>query len=58
MIGLRALLLLAAVVLFVISIFVDDPSNWWALGLAAMAAGLVVEDMGWNRRLGTGGMQR
>lgn len=55
MIGLRALLLLAATALFVISAFVDDPTNWWAWGLAATAAGLVVDELGVGKRLG---MQR
>ena len=43
--GLRAILLLAAVLLFVISIFVDNPSDWWSLGLAAFAASFVVGDL-------------
>ena len=43
--GVRSILILAAVVLFVIAIFVDD--NWTdlvALGLAAFAASFVAED--------------
>lgn len=43
--GLRAILLLAAVLLFVIAIFVDNPSDWWSLGLAAFAASFVVGDL-------------
>lgn len=58
MIGMRALLLLVAVGLFVISVFVDNPTDWWAWGLAALAAGLVVDDLGWNRRVGMGAMRR
>lgn len=45
--GLRTLLLLAAVVLFVIALFSDE--NWSdlvALGLAATAASFVVDDLG------------
>jgi hypothetical protein len=53
MLGLRQLLLVAAVALFVISVFADDPTNWWAWGLAAMAGGLVVEELGFNQRWGT-----
>jgi hypothetical protein len=44
-IGVRSILILAAVVLFVIAIFVDE--NWAdlvALGLAAFAASFVAED--------------
>ena len=44
--GLRTILLLAAVVLFVISVFADDPSNLWAWGLAAFAGAFLSEAMG------------
>lgn len=52
-IGLRQLLLLAATVVFVIAIFIQD-ANWfrWAsVGLALMAASAVVKEMGWDRML-------
>lgn len=53
MLGLRGLLLIVAVILFVIAVFSD--SNWSDLvawGLAASAAALLVEEMGWNTRFG------
>ncbi len=43
--GLRAILLIAAVVLFVIAVFVDNPTDLWSLGLAAFAASFVVGDL-------------
>jgi hypothetical protein len=44
--GLRSILLLAAVVLFVVSIFVDkDQFKWLAAGLAAFAAAFFVSDV-------------
>ena len=47
--GVRTILLLAAVVLFIIAILVDDPTNWWSLGLAAFAGAFLVGEMGWDR---------
>jgi len=59
--GLRTILLLAAVVLFVISVFADDPSNLWAWGLAAFAGAFLSDALGYadrtfnsTRRGGTG----
>ena len=49
--GLRTILLLAAVVLFVIAIFTDD--NWSdlvALGLAAFAGAFLADALGWADR--------
>ncbi len=49
--GLRTILLLAAVVLFVIAILVDD--NYFdlvALGLAAFAGAFLAEGLGWADR--------
>lgn len=54
MIALRGLLLAIAVLLFVIAVFVDDPTNWWSWGLAAFAASFLVEELGFNMRLGAG----
>jgi hypothetical protein len=52
--GLRTILLLVAVVLFVIAIFVDDPSDWWSLGLAAFAGAFLSDALGWaDRTFGT-----
>jgi len=48
--GLRTILLLAAVVLFVISVFADDPSNLWSWGLAAFAAAFLSEALGYADR--------
>lgn len=48
--GLRTLLLIAAVALFVISVFVDNPSDWWALGLACTAGAFLAESLGWADR--------
>ena len=56
-IGLRQLLLLAATVVFVIAIFLDNV-NWFhmvAIGLACSAGGALVKEMGWDRVLSSGG---
>jgi len=54
MIGLRGLLLALAVILFVIAVFSDTSyPDLLAWGLAATAAALLAEDMGWNTRFGT-----
>ncbi|MEX2211914.1 MAG: hypothetical protein WD689_09175 [Gaiellaceae bacterium] len=60
MIALRGLLLLVAAALFVIAVFSDGEryGDLLAWGLAATALGLVVEELGMNRRLGMRGMQR
>jgi hypothetical protein len=56
-IGLRALLLVAAVVLFVIAIFVniEHQLDWMAAGLACSAGAVLVREMGWDRIMSTGG---
>lgn len=52
--GVRTILLLAAVVLFVIAVFADDPSNLWSLGLAAFAGAFLSDALGWaDRTIGT-----
>ena len=48
--GLRTILLLVAVVLFVISVFVDNPTDWWSWGLAAFAAAFLSEALGYADR--------
>jgi hypothetical protein len=54
MIGLRGVLLALAVLLFVIAVFSEARyPDLLAWGLAATAAALLVEDMGWNTRFGT-----
>jgi hypothetical protein len=54
--GLRSILLLAAVVVFIVAIFIDkDAEKWVAAGLAMFAASFVVSDTG---RLGIRGRRR
>ena len=53
MIGLRGLLLALAVVLFVIAVFSDTSyPDLLAWGLAATAAALLFEELGWTMRFG------
>ena len=54
--GLRALLLIAAVVIFIIAIFVSvvHELDWIAAGLACTSAAVLVREMGWDRSM-TGG---
>jgi hypothetical protein len=50
--GLRILLLLAAVVCFIIAIFVDTHvSDWIAAGLACSAGAVLVRELGWDKAL-------
>jgi hypothetical protein len=49
-IGVRTILLLAAVVLFVIAVFTDDPTDLWSLGLAAFAGAFLSDALGWADR--------
>lgn len=54
--GLKAILLIAAVVSFIICIFATEHfSDWLAIGLACLAGSHLVADMGWDRPIGTGG---
>jgi peptidoglycan/LPS O-acetylase OafA/YrhL len=48
--GLRTILLLVAVVLFVLAVFADDPSNLWSWGLAAFAGAFLADALGWADR--------
>jgi hypothetical protein len=52
-IGLRMLLLLAAVVLFVVAIFVNAAHelDWMAAGLACSAGAVLVREMGWDKMM-------
>ena len=53
--GLRAILLIVAIIFFVIAIFSDTHwTDWVALGLACSAGALLVEELGINTRFGTG----
>ena len=56
-IGIRQLLLLAATVVFVIAIFIQDENwfRWAAIGLACMAGAALVKEMGWDRMLSSAG---
>lgn len=50
-IGLRTLLLLAAVVIFIVAIFVNvsHEMDWLAAGLACSAGAVLVREMGWDK---------
>jgi hypothetical protein len=56
-IGLRQLLLLAATIVFVIAIFVNNENwfDWISIGLACFAGAALVKEMGWDRMLNSGG---
>jgi sorbitol-specific phosphotransferase system component IIBC len=54
--GLRAILLIVAIIFFIIAIFSDTHAgDWLAAGLAVMAGAFVVEELGVNTRFGTRG---
>ena len=48
--GVRTILLLVAVVLFVISVFADDPTHLWGWGLAAFAGAFLSDALGYADR--------
>lgn len=51
--GLRSILLVVAIVLFVLAVILDENAfDLLALGLAALAGSLLVEDLGLERGLG------
>ena len=53
-IGIRGLLLILAIILFVIAVFSDvHQGDLIAWGLAATAGALLVEELGLNTRFGT-----
>ena len=54
--GLRTLLLMLAVIVFVLAVFSngDDYTNLIAWGLAAVAFSFLLGDIGWDRRYGGG----
>jgi lysylphosphatidylglycerol synthetase-like protein (DUF2156 family) len=56
-ITLRAVLLIAAVIIFIIAVFVsiEHELDWIAIGLACATAAVLVAEMGWDRPLGGGG---
>ena len=52
--GVRVILLLAAVVSFVICIFSSVHfRDWLGIGLACFAGSFLVGDLGWDRAIGT-----
>ena len=54
--GLRAILLIIAIVMFVLAVIVDENAfDLMALGLAALAGSLLVDDLGLDRALGRRG---
>lgn len=52
-VGLKALLLVASALLFLIAVFVDNPTDWWSFGLLCLALAFLVETLGFDRPLGT-----
>jgi hypothetical protein len=52
MIGLRAILLLVAVILFVVAATGDSSEDWVAWGLACLAGAFLVGEAGLDRRFG------
>jgi hypothetical protein len=58
-VGLRALLMLVALIFFVIAIFSDlHQGDFIAVGLACVAAAWLVGELGLDRRLAAGGANR
>ena len=54
-VGLRALLLVAAIVCFIISIFSDyHATDWIAAGLACTTGAVLVRELGWDRMMKMG----
>jgi hypothetical protein len=49
-IGLKSILLIVAIVLFLLEVFTDGFRNGIPLGLAAFAAAFLVEGAGWRLR--------
>lgn len=54
--GLRQLLLLAATVVFIVSIFINGGTwiDWISIGFSCLAAAFLVGEMGWDRPVGAG----
>ena len=50
--GVRTILLLVAVILFIVSALDDGTTDWVSWGLAAFAAAFLVAEVGWDRPLG------
>ena len=56
--GLRAILLVVAIVLFLIATGSNNEGDLIAIGLACVAGGLLVEELGLNMRFGPGQRRR
>ena len=50
--SLKTLLLVLAILLFMVAVIDDTRGDWIPLGLAAMAAALLVSEAGWGRNIG------
>ena len=50
--SLKTLLLVLAILLFIVAVIDDTSTAWIPLGLAAMAAALLVSEAGWGRDIG------
>jgi sorbitol-specific phosphotransferase system component IIBC len=50
--SLKTLLLVLAIILFLVAVIDDTGGDWIAIGLAVLAAALLVSDVGWGRNLG------
>ena len=50
--SLKTLLLVLAIILFVIAVIDDTGGDWIAMGLAVLAAALLVSEAGWGRNMG------
>ena len=50
--SLKTLLLVLAILLFLVAVMDDAHREWIPLGLAAMAAALLVSEAGWGRNMG------
>lgn len=50
--SLKTLLLVLAILLFIIEVIDDTGREWTAIGLAVLAAALLVSEAGWGRNIG------
>ena len=50
--SLKTLLLVLAILIFIISAADDSGRDWVSIGLAVMAAALLVAETGWGRNIG------
>lgn len=50
--SLKTLLLVLAILLFIIEVIDDTGREWTAIGLAVLAAALLVSEAGWGRNMG------